>query len=250
MSHDSENATDQIQYESEVTNPFSTRFSKPSSVQFLEFTDCSLSTCLSRIDNAGFVGQIVGPHGSGKSTLLFALANELARLSPVLLVNGTKQVFRAEPNFSSETPSTSSELGFRKDFIVLADGWESHFLKSKKRIVKLLKDRASPREVADRLELSLGVDLPISALVVATHFDVGLPIVTSLSPSLEKFLCFAKQLQARSQHQVPDDRVRQAFDQASGNYREGLMHLYDAWEDLFGAAHVHQPPEVSFRESD
>jgi len=64
-----------------VSNPFSTRHTRPGSIATLDATGrpVDLDVLLDRLQGLGGTAAIVGPHGSGKSTLLTHLATALER---------------------------------------------------------------------------------------------------------------------------------------------------------------------------
>jgi len=64
-----------------VSNPFSTRHTRPGSIAPLDATGrpVDLDALLDRLHGLGGTAAIVGPHGSGKSTLLTHLAAALER---------------------------------------------------------------------------------------------------------------------------------------------------------------------------
>src|SRR5687768_16842271 len=68
-----------------MSNPFSTRFTRPGAIPFILPPGQSLESLVERLQQQGWWGQIIGPHGSGKSTLL-------ASLVPVLEASGRSVV--------------------------------------------------------------------------------------------------------------------------------------------------------------
>ena len=58
-------------------NPFSTRRISPGAIPYVLPPGENAYALVDRLRQAGWWGEIVGPHGSGKSTLLATLADAL-----------------------------------------------------------------------------------------------------------------------------------------------------------------------------
>ena len=192
-----------------VSNPFSTRHTRPGSILSRDPTGMPIdvASLLDRFDALGGSAAIVGPHGSGKSTLLMHLAAALTQRG--------ESVQRVRLHSWVDAPTVWMAIRrARPGDIVCIDSWEcsGHLVGS------LL--RAGARMTRRRL-------------LVTSHRGVGFPelVRCTTSPALLRTIVaglpghgfwFGKLV-----HQADID---QAFVNHGGNLRESLYELYDRFE--------------------
>ena len=205
-----------------VTNPFSTRFTRPGAISFTS----------DRVDPHRLVGvlsdyrasrsgifQIVGPHGCGKTTLTVAIAARLAeqgRAARWLTVRGRS---KTDPvRFDHFLPRIDSQP---RSEIMVIDGIESVNAVQRSCILRQMSKRAW-------------------RVVLTTHRPAWrVPVLAELQPSRERFHDLCKQL--LGDHLVGENKsdwqrmIEAAYDNASGNFREAFFELYDQFERVKSA---------------
>ena len=200
-----------------ITNPFSTRFTRPGAISFSSdrIDPLRLAGVLSetRKSRSG-VFQIVGPHGCGKTTLTVAIAAELAeqgRAARWLTVRGRS---KTDPvRFDHYLPRIDSQP---RHEIVVIDGIESVNAFQRSCILRQLSKRAW-------------------RVVLTTHRPAWrVPILAELQPSRERFHDLCKQL--LGDHLADENKIdwqtmiETAFSNAGGNFRDAFFELYDQFE--------------------
>jgi hypothetical protein len=187
-----------------VSNPFASKNIRPGAIEFLFSLGESAAVPVERLREAGWWGQIVGPHGSGKSTLLMSLVPALEsagrKVQLVTLHQGEHRLPQLEFAVDSATQ-------------VVVDGYEQLSWWSKRR----LKSRCRRAGCG---------------LLVTAHVDVGLPRIFETTSSLEIAKRVVSRLVENVDAPVGDDDVAQAYAASGGNVREMLFSLYDVYQRL------------------
>jgi hypothetical protein len=186
------------------SNPFSAHFVRPGAIPFLFDKGQNAEALVERLAEAGWRGQIIGPHGSGKSTLLATLDEPLARGGrrawSVALHDGGR---RMPADWACQAKSLSANL-------IVVDGYEQLSTVSRIR----LKARCR--------RLGWG-------LLVTAHRDVGLTTLFSTAPTLETTQVVVRRLLGDAAC-MPPRIVAECYAACAGNVRETLFALYDRWE--------------------
>ncbi len=213
-----------------MINPFATQYVKPGMIEFV-FQTTSLSCVIDSWLQAGFCGQIVGPHGSGKSTLLHAIAR-------VLQTNGCD--VRYVQVCKSARPCKGVIV---RDVEVKSDHQPESMLSLD---VEQLGSVCWPARVnvidgfeqldwASRTGLRLYTRRKGHGLLVTTHAPKSWPAtVHSTQPSVNLFrsLCRGLLDQVDMGDQLIDEAmVESAFSRSSGNIREAFFYLYDRYQE-------------------
>jgi energy-coupling factor transporter ATP-binding protein EcfA2 len=192
-----------------VSNPFSTRHTRPGSIAPLDATGrpVDLDVLLDRLHGFGGTAAIVGPHGSGKSTLLTHLAPRLerdGRRAPRIRLHSSADIPAAWSAIHRAAPGDT----------VCIDSWE-----------------CTGRLVGGLLRILARVTG--RHLLVTSHHRVGFPelVQCTTSPALlraivgglpEHGVWLGKVIHAED--------IDQAFANHGGNLRESLYELYDRFE--------------------
>ena len=79
------------------SNPFSSRYVRPGAIPFFFPEDCRVELLLSRLEENGWQGEILGRHGSGKSALL-------AHLIPGIHQAASTSCTKAPADFPNPSP--------------------------------------------------------------------------------------------------------------------------------------------------
>ncbi len=192
-----------------IVNPFSTRFVRPGALEFLFPGESNAATLLDRLQNRGWRGAVVGPHGSGKSTLL-------ATLRPLLVSAGRELVEIAMHDRERRLPEPFRDChGWSSSTLVVVDGYEQ--LSS-----------------LSRWRLSQGVRRRRCGLLVTSHRPTPLPELfrtgDDRNASGHTMLKIVDRLQTTGPNLITVADVRTAVAANGDNLREGLFHLYDAFE--------------------
>jgi len=186
-------------------NPFCTRRISPGAIPYIFPSGESAESLADRLRQAGWWGQITGPHGSGKSTLL-------AALTPAIQQAGQQTILMTLHDRERRLPlRLQSDVRFRPPAVLMVDGYEqlSHWS-------RLMLKRTCRRQ---------GV-----GLLVTTHTSVGLPdifrtVVTSdLAGQIVHLL-----LGDREPPFTPEE-VSRCLSRHRGDLREALFELYDLFE--------------------
>ena len=206
------------------SNPFATRFVGPGRLPILGVTEAELSATAQRWQDAGRIGQIVGPHGAGKTTLTYALERFL------------------EPQ-SGQDPSIlrCRRLTFRP-----ADRWATVDVLAVDTGPELPRNNALHQTwVVDGIE-SLSPLNRLALVNFCRHRRIGLILTTHrVIPKvrvLERLIPTVRRLRQISDaltdsvaaSPVEELLLRQVFEETEGNLRECLMRLYDWWETARG----------------
>jgi energy-coupling factor transporter ATP-binding protein EcfA2 len=186
-------------------NPFSARRISPGAIPYLFPPGETVATLVDRLRQAGWWGQITGPHGSGKSTLLAALtaAIEHAGRPTVLVV-----LHDAERRLPLRL---RSDPRLRPPVLLVIDGYEQLG-----RWNRLMLKRFCRRQ---------GV-----GLLVTAHESVGLPDLfhAAVTPDLAE-----RVVATLLEHREPpftSQEVSQCLAGHGGDLRETLFDLYDVYE--------------------
>jgi hypothetical protein len=187
------------------SNPFSTRFVRPGAIPYLFDPPHNAEGLVERLAEAGWRGQIVGPHGSGKSTLLATLSEPLARAArrawSVALHDGAR---RLPADWTGQAKSAAANL-------IVIDGYEQLSVLSRFHV------KAHCRRLG-------------WGLLVTAHRDVGFPTLFSTAPSLAATQVVVRRLVGDDAVCVAPQIVSECFAACAGNIRETLFALYDRWE--------------------
>ena len=189
------------------SNPFSTRFVRLGAIPYLFEPQQNAEDLVARFAEAGWRGQIVGPHGSGKSTLLATLNAPLARagrrLWSVALHDGAR---RLPADWLGEAKSASANL-------IVIDGYEQLSVSSR----FVVKARCR--------RLGWG-------MLVTAHRDVGFTTLFSTASSLEATQALVRRLLGDDPACIGPQVAAECFAACAGNVRETLFALYDRWETV------------------
>jgi energy-coupling factor transporter ATP-binding protein EcfA2 len=192
-----------------VSNPFSTRFTRPGRIEPLDGTGrrVDIDALLERFHGLGSTAAIVGPHGSGKSTLLTHLAEAIERRGGQSL---RIRLHSWRDAFAAWTVIRRSAAGDT----VCIDSWEC----------------VGP---TTRILLRLAARLSRCGLLVTSHRGAGMPelmrcgtsasLLSAIVRSLPDHACWYKTL-------IDEADIEAAFANHSGNLRESLYELYDRFE--------------------
>jgi len=192
-----------------VSNPFSTRYTRPGSIAPLDVTGSpmNLDVLLDRLHGFGGTAAIVGPHGSGKSTLLTHLAAALERQGgrvPRIRLHSRADVPTAWMAIQRASPGDT----------VCIDSWE-----------------CTGRLVGGLLRMVARVTG--RHLLVTSHGRAGFPelVECTTSPALLRSIvgCLPDHelWLGTLVHKADIDR---SFANHGGNLRESLYELYDRFE--------------------
>jgi hypothetical protein len=186
-------------------NPFSTSRVRPGAIPFLFPPGESAEALVDRLRQAGWWGEIIGPHGSGKSTLLAALVAALERAGrPVVLValhDGQRRLPLDLPGDERLHPPA----------VLVVDGYEQ--LGRWQRL--LLKRFCRRQEIG---------------LLITAHKSMGLPPLYQTAGTLELAQAIVRQLLDGSPSPFTPAEVSQAHCRRGGDLREMLFDLYDLYE--------------------
>lgn len=186
-------------------NPFCTRRIRPGAIPFIFPPGQNAETLVDRLRQAGWWGEIVGPHGSGKSTLLAALTAAIERAGRqtvlVALHDGQRRLpleLRSDPRL--QTP-----------VVLVVDGYEQLSLWS-----RLVLKRFCRRHGA--------------GLLVTAHQSVGLPMLCQTVASLSLARQIVAALMGGREPPFTPEEVSQCLSRRGGDLRETLFDLYDLYE--------------------
>jgi hypothetical protein len=189
--------------------PFATRRVRPGAVPYFFPDGESAARLVGRLREAGWWGQIVGPHGSGKSTLLAALLPELRRAGrgPLLVVRHRGE--RALPGEAWEGIREAGRAG--RPLVVVLDGWEQLGLWGRFWVRRRCRRGGH-------------------GLLVTAHADAGLPELyrTEVTPALA--LRVLDHLVPGPERTVTAAELLARLAAREGNLREALFDLYDLHE--------------------
>ena len=197
------------------SNPFSTRFIRPGSLDYLfPAAQCTpgegVESLIERLGCNQWRGQIVGPHGSGKSTLLAALEPALHETGRVCWTVCLRDAQRAMPaGWVREAASSHANQ-------IVIDGFEQLSVWNRWRVRLCCRRRGW-------------------GLLVTAHRDVGLPGLFETTSDLPTAQAIVAQLLVAESVHLGPEVVAEHFQAAGGNLREALFRLYDVWERTAGS---------------
>jgi energy-coupling factor transporter ATP-binding protein EcfA2 len=192
-----------------VSNPFSTRFTRPGRIEPLDGNGrpVDVDGLIERLQGLGGTAAIVGPHGSGKSTLLAHLAEAIDRrggkASRVRLHSWRDALAGWKAIRQSEAGDT-----------VCIDSWEC----------------IGP---AARVLLRVAARLAGCGLLVTSHRGTGMPELTRCGTSASLLGAIVRSLPDHASWYdtlINEADIEAAFANQSGNLRESLYELYDRFE--------------------
>lgn len=185
-------------------NPFSARHVRPGALGFRFPAGQSATSLVDKLQQAGWRGQIVGPHGTGKSTLL-------ASLLPVIRAVG-RSVVHVELHDGQRTlPVAIAPARLTRPAIVVVDGYEQLSLPS-------------------RLHLSWHCRCGGLGLLITTHRRVRLPLLLETRMDADLAYQLVRDLLDNKADLVGPEEIARRLDQHDGNLREVLFDLYDVYE--------------------
>ncbi len=186
-------------------NPFSSRHVRPGAVPFLFPDGTTAASLAERLRDAGWRGQIIGPHGSGKSALV-------ASLAPAIEETGRRAVLfelhDGQRRMPEGFPPPDAVEG---QCVVIVDGYE----------------QLSPW---NRFRLRRTCESSGWGLLVTAHKPVGLPELFRLAPDLSVAQRIVAWLVRGGRAAVEPEEVAASFAAHQGDLREMLFDLYDLYE--------------------
>ena len=198
---------------SQASNPFSTSFVRPGALPFRYPAGMTRDQLLTRFETNGFRGQIVGPHGVGKSSLVADLLPDWTTIFQEIghiTIRGGKQ-FQSELETRWLGDTKQSDGTKQRSKLIIVDGLERWSIMNR----QLLIQSANQKEFG---------------LLATVHMPIrGLPLLCRLEPRLDIFEQIVTDLCA-DVTAFKQDELKDVFEKADGNFREGLMLLYDQYE--------------------
>jgi hypothetical protein len=189
-----------------MSNPFSTRFTRPGAIGYLFPPGQSSVRVLELLRNDNWWGEIIGTHGSGKTSLL-------SELLPLLEAAGRRVAFYNLHQGDRRIHITNAVVAsWNADAQIVVDGYEQLAWWSKRRLQSQVKAQKA-------------------GMLITAHQPMGLPPLFATQPTL----ALAQQIVAELQrtdpnHAVTDADVAVAFTANRGNLREMLFSLYDVFK--------------------
>lgn len=183
------------------SNPFATRYVRPSAMPFLFPAGLDTAALVERFRTNQWRGAIIGPHGSGKSTLLESLCRELDHQG--------HDVLRTTLHNHQRRFLLPAEVAVRQ--ILAVDGYEQ------------LSGWARWRLARRCRRFHCG-------LLVTSHRRTRLPELYRTIVDAELLQCIVAQLLVDANDLISADDVRRAFSCHGQNAREALFALYDLYE--------------------
>lgn len=202
------------------TNPFSTRFTRPGSIAFIDNADL-MESASRRFRSHQFLGQIVGPHGCGKTTLSLAIQAQLQSCfrsaRHVTWRRSKRWLCQTELPRVTDHPSRRGNQHARigadadsESILLVVDGVESVSLFQRYALIAACRNHGN-------------------GLLLTTHRPLpGIPTIATLQPSCDQFLRIVEQLAPH--FRLDPNELKLAFHHNGGNIREALMDLYDRFE--------------------
>ena len=189
-----------------MSNPFSTRFTRPGAISYLFPPGQSSVTVLELLRNNHWWGEIIGPHGSGESSLL-------SELLPLLEASGRRiELYSLHQGDRTIHITKAVVAAWNADAQIVVDGYEQLSWWSKRRLQSQVKAQKA-------------------GMLITAHQPMGLPPLFATQPTL----ALARQIVAELQrtdpnHALTDADVAVAFAANGGNLREMLFSLYDVFK--------------------
>ena len=192
-------------------NPFSTRRVRPGAIVYIFPAGDNAGRMAERLKDAGWRGEIVGPHGSGKSALLATLipAMRLLEMEPILieLHDGQRRLPIAPQRLSLQ----------RGCSVLIVDGYEQLGRWARFRLGRFCRRQ--------------GI-----GLLITSHRPMGLPELHRTSPTEELARQIVDKLLADERCEdaffagLGGEEIKNAFARHGGDIREMLFELYDLYE--------------------
>ncbi len=186
-------------------NPFCTRRVRPGAIPFIFPPGQNAETLVERLRQAGWRGEIVGPHGSGKSTLLAALTAAIKRAGRrtvlIALHDGQRRLpldLQGDPRLD---PST----------VLIVDGYEQLGCWSRLMLKRFCRRR--------------GV-----GLLATAHDSVGLSTLCRTVATPELAQRIVGELMGGREPPFTPEEVSDCLSLHGGDLREMLFNLYDLYE--------------------
>lgn len=185
------------------SNPFATCWTRPGALPWLESDASAVFAIVDRLRQAGWRGQIVGPHGVGKSTLLRALVEPLTKAGCHVVL---RDVVRSDPgsDITLAEPNT----------VVLAEGFE----------------RLGRRARRDWLVESRQVGFVVTTHRTYRSWHSPLGVMARLVPDERRLVTLFDQLIDRRPTPVKVADALASFSRRLGNFRDVWFDLYDLHE--------------------
>ena len=186
-------------------NPFCTRWVRPGAIPFLFPSGENAEKLVDRLRQAGWWGEITGPHGSGKSALL-------AALTPAIERAGQRTVLVVLHDAERRLPvDLRNDPRLRPPVLLMVDGYEQ--LRRWRRLA--LKRFCRRRGIG---------------LLVTAHDSVGLPPLYRTVVTLDVAAQIVAQLLGDREPPFAPEEVSERLSRRGGNLRETLFDLYDLFE--------------------
>jgi hypothetical protein len=189
-------------------NPFSSRYVRPGAIPFLFDADLSAESLVARLRDAGWRGEVIGPHGAGKSSLVQTLL-------PALQVAGRKPELIQLHAGARRLPASWRELAaLPAGAVIVVDGYEQLSRWTRFRLARLCAKSGY-------------------GLVVTSHTPMGLPTLyefgvrRAAAHAVVEWLLRDRRVSANP---ITASDIDEAFDACGGNIRETLFRLYDVYE--------------------
>jgi energy-coupling factor transporter ATP-binding protein EcfA2 len=186
-------------------NPFCTRWVRPGAIPFLFPPGENAEKLVDRLRQAGWWGEITGPHGSGKSALLAALTAAIERA-------GRRTVLVVLHDAERRLPvDLRNDPRLRPPVLLMVDGYEQL-----SRWQRLVLKRFCRRQG--------------TGLVVTAHDSVGLPPLYRTVATLDVAAQIVARLMGDRKPPFTPEEVSERLSRRGGNLREMLFDLYDLFE--------------------
>ena len=191
------------------SNPFATRFTRPGALSYLFPPGQSAESLVAALAQAGWWGEIIGPHGSGKSTLLAELVPELERQGRQIY----HLIFRSDGTASGVWPPAPGNWTSQTQVVV--DGYEQLSWWQRRKL------RSTCRRAG-------------AGLLITAHRPCGLVTLLKTEPTAELAAKIVQQLLPTDDQTISSEDVRELCRQHPTNLREVLFGLYDLYRQRTG----------------
>ena len=189
----------------EVSNPFASRYVRPSAVPYFFEDGQSCEHILHQLACAGWRGQIIGPHGSGKTCLLETLCAACTTAGWRIVRFTLGGVSRRLPDL------TRHSAAWDEATLVVVDGYEQLTWPGRIRLRRLCRRRSC-------------------GLLVTAHQNVGLSTIHRTKPNERSAAQVVRYLLRGTGRSVDKAELARVFASCDGNLRESLFGLYDWFE--------------------